>query len=565
MSKSNSGARNKGANDDLRFLPLGGAGEIGMNLYLYGSGSRSKRQWLMVDCGVKFGDLRDPGIDIILPDIAFIAENRKRLAGIVLTHGHEDHLGALAWLWPQLRVPVYCTAFAAELLKNKFAEAGLFEELDMHIVAPAKPFDVGRFNIELVAVTHSIPESNAIILRTEEGTIVHSGDWKLDRTPAVPPNIDEKRLRQIGKDGVDVLVCDSTNVLREGFSPSERDVGDVLRDIIAGASDRVAVTTFASHVGRLLTVIRAAREAGREIVVAGRAMRTMIEAAREVGLMKGAGTFLEEEAYGYLPRAKVLLLCTGSQGESRAALARIAADSHPAITLDAGDLVIFSSKTIPGNEKAVIAVQNNLAASGIEIVTADDALVHTSGHPRQGELKTLYDWLKPKALVPMHGEMMHLMAHKRFAEQSGIADAMVAVNGDMLRLVPGPLKLIDQTPAGRVHVDGRLMVGSIDGPARFRRRLAFSGIVLVSILLDSKGSVVIDPQIVTDGLPGEDETGESLDDILIDVVDEALDTMSRARRRVDEPVVDTVRIAVRRKAQEVWGKKPVCHVIIHRI
>ena len=565
MSNTSSGVRNRGANADLRFLPLGGAGEIGMNLYLYGSGSRSKRQWLIVDCGVKFGDLRDPGIDVILPDISFITENRKSVAGIVLTHGHEDHLGALAWLWSELRLPVYCTAFTAHLVRHKFTEAGLLDELDMQVVTPGTPFDVGRFNVELVGVTHSIPESHALILRTDEGTIVHSGDWKLDRTPSIPPEIDETRLRQVGEDGVDVLVCDSTNVLREGCSPSEQQVGDTLRDIIAAAPERVAVTTFASHIGRLLTVIRAAREAGREIVVAGRAMRTMIEAAREVGLMKDAGTFLEEDAFGYLPRAKVLLLCTGSQGEARAALARIAADSHPTITLDPGDLVVFSSKTIPGNEKAVIAVQNNLAASGVEIVTSDDALVHTSGHPRQGELKMLYDWVKPKALVPMHGEMMHLMAHKRFAEASGIGDAMVALNGDMLRLVPGPLKRIDQAPAGRIHVDGRLMVDADDGPARFRRRLAFAGIVLVSIVLNSKGNVVIDPQIVTDGLPDNDEAGDSLDDILIDVVDEALDAMPRARRRTDEPVIDTVRIAVRRKAQDVWGKKPVCHVIIHRI
>ncbi len=565
MNSKKNRASGSRASGELVYLPLGGAGEIGMNLYLYGIGKEHKRQWLMVDCGVKFGDQRDPGIDIILPDTAFIEEERKSLQAIVVTHAHEDHLGAIAWLWPRLRVPVYCTEFAAVILRRKLDEAGLFGDVDIRVVKPGKPFDAGKFNVEFVAVTHSIPEPNAVVLRTKAGTVVHSGDWKLDRNPAIPPDLDESRLREIGREGVDFLVCDSTNVLREGHSPSESDVAQVLTDIILNAENRVAVTTFASHVGRLSTVIRAARQAGREVVVAGRAMRTMIEAAREVGLLKDAGTFLEEEAYGFLPRNKVLLLCTGSQGESRAAMARIANDCHPNITLNGGDMALFSSKTIPGNEKAVSAVMNNLAAQGVEIVTSDDALVHSSGHPRQGELEEFYGWLKPRALVPMHGEMQHLVRHAAFAGSCNIADTLVVPNGSLTRLIPGPVKVIDEVPSGRLHVDGRLIVPSIDGPARFRRKLSFAGIVFVSLTLDGKGNIAAEPQLVTDGLPEFDADGSSIDDDLLDIVDMALDALPKARRRSDEPVIDLIRSAVRRAASDAWGKKPVCHVNIHRV
>ncbi|MGE3831219.1 MAG: ribonuclease J, partial [Parvibaculaceae bacterium] len=375
--------------NDVVLLPLGGAGEIGMNCYCYGVGPADNRQWLMVDLGVKFGEESEPGIDVVLPDLSYIESERRTLAGIVLTHAHEDHLGAVAWLWPRLRCPVYCTPFAAAILANKLKEMGLDEEVPVRVNPVGARFTAGPFNLEYVSVTHSIPEPTALLIEAGETRILHSGDWKIDRTPVMARDIDEKRLREIGETGVDALVCDSTNVLREGFSPSERDVEQTLARIVAEAKGRVAITTFASHVERIASAVMAARAAGREVVIAGRAMRNTIEAARATGYLRDAGTFLEEEAFGYLPRDKIMLICTGSQGEPRAAIARIAEDQHPQIALDEGDLVIFSSKTIPGNEKAVAAIQNNLARLGIDLVTADEALVHTSGHPRRGELRAL--------------------------------------------------------------------------------------------------------------------------------------------------------------------------------
>ncbi len=558
-------AKRHGKPGELVFLPLGGAGEIGMNMYLYGHGTARRRSWIMVDCGVKFADERNPGIDVILPDTSYIEANRKDLLGIIVTHGHEDHLGALAWLWPRLQAPVYCTPFTAELLKRKFDEAGLLGEVPLRVVLPGSHIELGSFDIELVSVTHSIPEPNALAIRTPSGTVVHSGDWKLDRAPQIPPHMDEARLREIGDEGVDALICDSTNVLREGVSPSEADVAATLTEIIANAPHRVAVTTFASHVGRMECVIRAARQAGREVVVAGRAMRTMIDAAREVGLLKDAGQLLEPNVFGFLPASKVLLLCTGSQGEPRAALARIAADSHPEIALENGDTVVFSSKTIPGNEKAVTAIHNNLAGLGVEIVTSDEALVHSSGHPREGELEQLYEWVRPRLLVPMHGEMRHLQQHTLFAEKCGIAEAVLAVNGDMVRLAPGPGEIIDEAPAGTLHVDGRLIVPSFDGPARFRRKLSFAGVVFVSLVVGDNGRMDVDPQITLEGIPEEAESGQEMSDYLLDIVDQSFGAIPRARRMSDDVVMDTVRSAVRRAGETAWGKRPICRVTVHRV
>jgi ribonuclease J len=551
--------------NELVFLPLGGAGEIGMNCYLYGLGDGRRRQWMMVELGVKFGDERDPGIDVILPDTAFIEAERRNLLGIVLTHAHEDHMGAVAWLWRRLRVPVYCTPFAAELLKGKFIEAGLLDEIKLNVVPMGARFPLGPFDIELVSVTHSMPEPNALAIRTPLGTVLHTGDWKLDRKPTIPPHFDETRMRQIGEEGVRAVVGDSTNVLREGFSPSESEVEASLAPIIKAAPGRVAITTFASNVGRLTSAIRAARATGREVVTAGRAMRNIIEAARAVGLLKDVGPLLDEDAVGYLPRDKTLILCTGSQGEPRAVMARIAEDSHPNIALEAGDVAIFSSRVIPGNENAVAAVVNSLAGRGIDIIGGDDALVQTSGHPRQGEMKLLYSWLKPEVVIPMHGEMRHLKGHESFARQCGVPEAVTAVNGDMVRLAPGPAAIIERGLAGRLHVDGKLIVPVADGPARLRRKLCYAGIVFVSLALDDHGDLVGEPAVVTDGLPQYSATEEPLDRLLLEIVDRAVSTMPRARRYEDGPVIELVRGAVRREADALWGKKPVCRVVVHRV
>jgi len=545
--------------EELVFLPLGGTGEIGMNCYCYGLGTADERQWLMVDLGVKFGDDADPGIDVVLPDVGFIASNRKNLAGLVLTHAHEDHLGAVAWLWPQLECPVYCTPFCAQVLNLKLKEAGLDGDVEVITVPQGGRVDIGPFNVEFVSVTHSIPEPTALCIRTKQGTVLHSGDWKIDAYPGFGKGMDEKRLREIGEEGVDVLVCDSTNVLREGHSPSETDVAATLDDIVRNAKARVAITTFASHVGRIATAVSAARANGREVVIAGRAMRNTIEAARACGYLRNAGEFLDEEEFGYLPNDKIMLLCTGSQGEPRAAIARIAEDQHPNISLDAGDLVIFSSKTIPGNEKDVSRILNNLAKLDVDVITSDDALVHTSGHPRQEELKKLYGWLKPRAVVAMHGEPRHLRQQALFARECGIAETLIPQDGHIARLCPGPVENIDEAPAGRLHVDGRLIVPVEDGPARARRKLSFVGIVFVAVVINAKMELADDPQVIADGLPG------GFEEELLEAVEQGFASIPKPRRKDDDKVAEPIRTAVRRAADQAWGKKPIVKVAVSRV
>ena len=544
---------------ELVFLPLGGTGEIGMNCYVYGSGPADERHWLMVDLGVKFGEETDPGIDVVLPDVGFITAEKSRLHGLVLTHAHEDHLGAVAWLWPQLQCPVYCTPFAAQILALKLKEAGLDEQVPVKVMPVGSRFKLGPFGLEMISVTHSIPEPTALLIETEQGRVLHSGDWKIDRTPVLGQGMDEKRLREIGAKGVDVLVCDSTNVLRAGHSPSEKDVAERITEIVRQATGRVAITTFASHLDRIATAIRAARATGREVVIAGRAMRNTIEAARLCGMLKDSGRLLDQEEFGYLPPDKVMLLCTGSQGEPRAAIARIAEDEHPHISLDSGDLVIFSSKTIPGNEKEVSRVLNNLAELDIDMVTGDDDLVHSSGHPRQGELALLYEWVKPKALIPMHGEPRHLRAHRIFAQSQGIRDVLIPRDGIITRLAPGRLEDIDEAPCGRLHVGGRLIVPAGDGPAKQRRKLSYVGIIFVSVAIDAKAELAADIELITDGSPA------GLDGDLLEAAEKAFGSTPKPRRKDANQLAETIRTAVRRAADLMWGKKPIVKVTVLKV
>jgi ribonuclease J len=548
--------------DELVFLPLGGVGEIGMNLGLYGYGPKHNRTWLAVDLGVAFAGPELPGVDLIYPDISYLEEERTNLAGIVLTHAHEDHFGALIDLWPRLRVPIHASAFAIGLLGAKLAHEPDGTRLPLNLVKPGEPFAVGPFEVEYINVAHSIPESHALAIRTPLGLIVHSGDWKIDPTPVVCPPTDEKRLRELGDEGVLALIGDSTNAMREGSSPSETDVGNELAEIVKAARGRVAFTTFASNVGRLRSIALAAKAAERDVVVVGRSMRRVIDVARELGYLDGLPPFLDEEAYAYLPRDRVVLLLTGSQGEPRAALARVAQDDHRNVELVTGDTVVFSSRAIPGNEKSVNNIINLLVMRGIHVITDRDRLVHVSGHPRRDEMREMYGWLRPETLLPVHGEAMHLAAHADLARDCGVGRVVGIENGEMVRLAPGPAEQIDEISAGRIYKDGRL-VGDLDAiGVSERRKLSNAGHVVISIILDESGEIVCDTDLELVGLPREDGSGRPLEEAVMSAALGTLDSLSKSKRRDPDAVGEAVRRAARAAVRSAWGKKPVCTVFV---
>ena len=545
------------------FVPLGGVGEIGMNLYLYGYGREGAREWLIVDMGVTFGGDFEPGIDVILPDIRFLEEERHNIAGLLLTHAHEDHFGAVADLWPQLGgVPVYATPFTAEMLKSKLAETGRANGLPLHIMPMGGRRTIGPFDVELVSMSHSIPEPSAVIIRTPIGAALHTGDWKLDETPLTSAPTDQARLRALGDEGLAALICDSTNAVRDGISPSEADVAVTLNRLIYEAPQLVAVTTFASNVARIRSVANAARAAGRDLVVVGRAMYRVIEAAQATGYLDPDLPFLEETAFAQLRPHQVVALCTGSQGEPRAAMARIALGEHPNVKLEAGDRVIFSSRTIPGNEKAVARVQNGLADNEVEVITDQDAPVHVSGHPRRGELEQLYGWVKPDIAIPMHGEGRHLEAHARLAERLGVKQVVRARNGAIVRLRPGPAAIIDDVPVGRLYRDGAIITRADDGQVRERRKLSFAGTVAVSLVLSEKGSLLADPEVALTGLPATDAQGIPFATIARDAAIGTIESIPKPRRKDQALVSEAVRRSVRAAVNQAWGKKPMCSVLL---
>jgi ribonuclease J len=559
--------RGRGAGpDEFVFMALGGIGEIGMNCYLYGLGPESGRKWLMVDLGITFPEgENDPGVDVILPDLRFIEDERANLAGLVLTHGHEDHIGAVIEHWPRLKVPIYATPFTAALLRSKLAEYGRGLKLPINEVELNSRFDVGPFSLELISVAHSIPESNALAVRTPLGMALHTGDWKIDPTPVIGAPTDGGRLAALGAAGVTAMICDSTNALREGRSPSELDVARSLAGIIKGAKRRVAVTIFASNVARIKAVADATRSAGRHLVVAGRAMHRMIEVAIATGYLPKNFKYHDQEHFSYVDPSEVVLLCTGSQGEPRAAVARIAEDEHPDISLEEGDLVIFSSRTIPGNEREVGRIQNKLVDLGCELITDTDALVHVTGHPRREELKEMYGWVRPRIAIPMHGEPRHLAEHAKLARAAGVREVLDIRNGDLVRLAPTPAAVIDEAPVGRLFRDGRLLVPSRDGPVRERRALAFAGIVIVGIALSGRGELLADPEVALDGVPQADIKGRPMQDIVLDAVDGTLRSIPPNRRKDAGTVREALRRAVRSAVEDAWGKRPIAKIMLTQV
>jgi len=542
-------------NDELIFVPLGGAGEIGMNLNLYGYGPEAGRKWIMIDLGVMFGGDDTPGIDVIMPDSGFIEEHKRDLLGIVLTHAHEDHIGAVGHLWPRLKVPVYATPFTAALVRGKLEEEGILDEVPLHIIPLGGELKLGPFELEFIDITHSIPEPNCIAIRTPLGTVLHTGDWKIDPNPVVGRKTDIEGLRRIGEEGVLATICDSTNVFVPGRSGSEADVAASLEAVINMCKGRVAVTAFASNVARMQSVIQAGAKAGRHVALVGRSMHKISRAAIETGYLKGIPPLIDEESAADLPPSKVLYLCTGSQGETRAALSRIASGEHPHVHLGPGDTVIFSSRVIPGNERLIHTLQNDFAMRGVEVISAEDHDVHVSGHPARDELADMYSWLRPKVAVPVHGEERHLMEHVRLAKSLQIPEAIHAPNGSVVRLAPGPATIIDEAPHGRLHLDGSVLTDRDDSAMKERRSLSFAGSVAVTIILDARGRPAADPVVICLGLP---------ESVVEAARQAATDAQDRFGRKFDDDkrTAEEIRRAVRREIQDVWGKKSLVRVEI---
>jgi ribonuclease J len=551
--------------DELVFVPLGGVGEIGMNLALYGYGPEAHREWIMVDCGVTFAGPDLPGVELVLPDIGFLARERKNLKAIIITHAHEDHYGGLQDLWPGLNVPVYASGFTAGLLEAKRDYDAVRAEVPVSNFKAGDRIHVGPFEIEGIAVNHSIPEPMALAITTPLGTVIHTGDWKIDANPSLGPLTDEARFRALGDQGVLALLCDSTNAQREGVSPSEEEVSASLQTIIENAEGRVAFTTFSSNVGRIRSIARAAEAAGREVLLLGSSLKRVTNVARDCGLMEGIAPFIAEDEYGYIPRDKVVVIMTGSQGEARAALAKISRDEMRHVALSAGDTVVFSSRAIPGNEKALQDIRNALIDQGVKIITDSDTLVHVSGHPRRNELRQMYEWVRPQILVPVHGEAAHLTAQAELARSVGIPEVPRVRNGDVLRLAPGPAEVIGEVPHGRIFKDGKLLGDFDELGIGERRKLSFVGHVAVNVLVDSRYDLLDEPDIVTTGLPLYDVEGDDLDDAVFDAVVGAIESIPRARRKDLEMLREAVRRSVRAAVNEVWGKKPMVTVFLTKV
>jgi ribonuclease J len=549
--------------DELVFLPLGGSGEIGMNLNAYGYGPPDNRQWVIVDIGVTFGDAATPGIDVIMPDPSYLEGERDNLLGIVLTHAHEDHIGAIGHLWRRLRAPVYCTPFTAYLVRDKLREHGLIDEVELNVIPMGGELELGPFHMKFVTLTHSIPEPNGVVITTPLGVVMHTGDWKIDPDPVVGEQTDTAALIEVGKNGVLAMVCDSTNALVEGTAGSEADVQVELIKLIGELKGKVAVACFASNVARMTSVIAAAKAAGRQVCLAGRSMKRITAAAQTVGLLMDNGMFVSEDEAAMLPADNILYLCTGSQGESRAALAKIAGGSHPSVKLRAGDTVVFSSRVIPGNELPIKDVQNRLVERGVKVITERDRPIHVSGHPCKDELRQMYQWVRPKIAIPVHGEARHLMEHAAIARELQIEETVIPRNGDMIRLAPGPAALIDETPNGRLHLDGNQLVPADGEALRERRKIAVVGHITVTVAVNEKGVLLSGPAICARGLPeleGKAE-GDALE-ALEEAADEAFQALKQRQKIDPEIVEETLERSVRRTAERIWGKRPLVDAMV---
>lgn len=546
---------------ELVVLPLGGAGEIGMNFTLYGWAGK----WIAVDCGITFGDDTTPGIDVMVPDVSFIAARKKDLLGIVLTHAHEDHLGAVPYLWRKLGCPVYGTPFALGLLRRKLTEVDLESVVPMRTVPCGGGIELGPFQVDYIPAAHSIPEAHVLAIRTPAGTVLHASDWKIDPGPLVGPVTDEAALRKLGNEGIIALVCDSTNAMVAGQSGSEAALRDSLTEVIRRCRQRVLVTCFASNVARLETIARAAEATGRHFGIVGRSIERIVDIARECGYLRDIAEPVRARDAGFLPRDRVVLAVTGSQGEPQAMLSRIAADEHPDIVLEAGDTVIFSAREIPGNERAVNRVQNLLARLKVRTITDRDAFVHVSGHPARDELAAMYEWTRPPQIVPIHGESRHLAEHVRYARQCGVPHGVIVENGSMLRLHPGPAEIIDHVPVGRFAVEGKRLLPLDGDVVRSRRRLSFAGVAVATVVIDRRGRMRGTPQLTVPGLLDGTEGDLDVRATAIAAIEAAIEALSPDARRSDEDVTEAAQRAVRRTFRVAFGRRPMTEIHIVRV
>ena len=544
-------------NGGLAFLPLGGTGEIGMNLNLY----RCDGTWLAVDCGIGFGGADTPEAEILMPDPAYIAERRRALIGLVITHAHEDHVGAVAHLWPQLRCPVYATPFAAAVLRRKLGEAQLLGQVPLHVIPTNGRFELGPFKLEFMQMTHSVPEAQALVLRTPYGVVLHSGDWKLDPNPLVGPPTDLAAFEALGREGVLALVCDSTNAMVEGESGSEADVRRNMNSLVRSIRGRVAVTCFASNVARVESIALAAEAAGRSVVVVGRSLRNLEVAARECGYLYDVPNFLSEQDAEDIPDDNLLLIVTGSQGEPRSALSRIANDTHQNISLGEGDTVVYSSRMIPGNERAVMAVQDNLVRRGVRVLTDRDHSVHVSGHAARDEIRRIYGLVKPRFAVPTHGEWRHLTAHAELAHDEGVTPVLLE-DGDILNLAPGRVEVVDSAPVGRLALDGNRILPINGGVLSARRKMLFNGMVLASLVVDGSGRLIGEPKLSAPGLFDADDVEAAR---VTGVFVAGLADIPAGVRLDEDGFRDAAKTALRRALGRKLQKRPLVDVHLMRV
>lgn len=546
---------------EVLFCALGGLGEIGMNLALYGHAG----EWIAVDMGVTFGDEETPGVDVIVPDISVIDRLGDKLKAVLITHAHEDHIGGIPYLAGRFKCPVFCSPFAAAFLRRKLDDDGGKSGKSVKIVEipSGGRRAVGPFDAELIPVPHSIPEAHLTALRSGAGMVVHSGDWKLDPGPVVCPPADEDRLAALGEEGVAALVCDSTNALREGWTRSESELTEPLAELVKSRDRRVLFACFSSNVARLRTIAEAARAAGREVGLVGRSLWRMHDVAGGAGYLDGLPRFLREDELGKLPADKIVAICTGSQGEPRAALHRIADGQHRHVEVDAADTVVFSSRDIPGNEKAIGRLQNRLVAMGVDVVTDGTAKVHVSGHPAREELRRMYELLQPERLLPAHGEGRHLHGQAQFAREIGIPEVRVGFNGDVLRLVGDGFEELGKVRVGRVGIDGNAKI-SLEGDAiRERRRMRVDGVAMVTIVIDERGDLAADSMVTLAGIDVGDD--ESLLEEMEEAIDDAIEDLSKKAKRDDDPIEDAARSALRRVLRRRTNRRPRINIHVARV